>query len=231
MDFNAPPASPSNEQSPAPLDLQQLRRQARQRFVGAAALVLAAVVILPFVLDTQPRPVSPNIAIDIQPPAAASHEAAPDKAANKPDKPTSPEPAALPAQAASASATPAATSPAHTTSTSSSPAHPSAAKPEAPPTPTVTKVDDGARAAALLNGSGYHIQAGSFTDKEKNQAVPALQAKLEKAGLKSYTQEAVAKGGVVYTRVRLGPFATQAEANQVAARIGKLGIKTIIVKS
>ncbi|MFM2084887.1 MAG: hypothetical protein RLY95_1705, partial [Pseudomonadota bacterium] len=74
---------------------------------------------------------------------------------------------------------------------------------------------------------GYLIQAGSFTDKSK---LAAVQTKLEKAGFQSFTQDATAKDGTAHTRIRLGPFATQLEANNVSARIGKLGIKTIVIK-
>jgi DedD protein len=41
------------------------KQRARQRLVGAIALVLAAVIGLPMVLDSRPRPASDDIAIDI----------------------------------------------------------------------------------------------------------------------------------------------------------------------
>ena len=41
------------------------KQRARRRLVGAIALVIAAVVILPMVLDSHPRPVTDDIAIDI----------------------------------------------------------------------------------------------------------------------------------------------------------------------
>jgi DedD protein len=176
-------------------DLQALRRQARQRFVGAAVLVLLAIIILPFVLDTKPRPVAANITIEMQAPAAAVMVA-----------PVASAPVPVPAVA---------------------PAPQIAPEPAQAATEVPTKPDDGARAAALLNGAGYLIQAGSFTDKTK---VVAIQTQLEKAGFQSFTQDAVAKDGTAHTRIRLGPFATQAEANNVSARIGKLGIKTIVIK-
>jgi DedD protein len=51
------------------------KQRARRRLVGAIALVLAAVVVLPMVLDTHPKPASDDIAVNIprQPktPAAA----------------------------------------------------------------------------------------------------------------------------------------------------------------
>ena len=45
--------------------LEALRRRARQRLIGATVLVLLAVVGFPLLFDTQPRPVSVDIPIDI----------------------------------------------------------------------------------------------------------------------------------------------------------------------
>lgn len=41
------------------------KQRARRRLVGAIALVLAAIVVLPMVLDSHPKPVTDDIAIDI----------------------------------------------------------------------------------------------------------------------------------------------------------------------
>lgn len=201
----------------AAANVQFLRKQARQRFIGAAVLLSVAVIALPFVFDSKPRPVASTIAIEIKTPASEEK---------------SPAPAATPPSAAPAPA-PAATSPLATPITPPAPVTPAAqVTPTAPSTPPpaaapAPKADDGARAAALLNGSGYQLQAGSFTDKAK---LAEVQATLEKAGFSSFTQDAKAKDGTAHTRIRLGPYPTQAEANSVAARIGKLGIKTIVIK-
>ena len=195
-------------------NLQLLRRQARQRFVGALVLVLTAVVALPFVLDTKPRPVSADIAIEMQTPAAPT-AAVPAVAV--------PISAPVPAlQAVPDKPAPLALAPVETAKQEPAKAEPPKAAPD-----VSAKTDDGARAAALLSGAGYLIQAGSFTDKSK---LAAVQTKLEKAGFQSFTQDATAKDGTAHTRIRLGPFATQVEANNVSARIGKLGIKTIVIK-
>ena len=46
----------------------ELRAQTRRRLIGAAALLLAAVLVLPMLLDTAPRPVREDIAITIASP-------------------------------------------------------------------------------------------------------------------------------------------------------------------
>ena len=45
--------------------IEDMRRRARHRLIGAAVLVLAGVVGFPMLFDTQPRPVAVNMAIDI----------------------------------------------------------------------------------------------------------------------------------------------------------------------
>lgn len=43
----------------------QLKKQARRRLIGAIALALFAVITLPMVMDSQPRPVAPEIQVHI----------------------------------------------------------------------------------------------------------------------------------------------------------------------
>lgn len=53
------------ERSKAPDPVLPEKKRARRRLVGAVALVLAAVVGLPMILDSEPKPVTDDIAIDI----------------------------------------------------------------------------------------------------------------------------------------------------------------------
>ncbi|HEV3424163.1 MAG TPA: SPOR domain-containing protein [Paraburkholderia sp.] len=80
------------------------KQRARRRLVGAIAMVVAAVVILPMVLDSHPKPVTDDISIDIPnrpaPKASAGDEDS--QAGVAPDNPA-------PDTAAAASGTPAAT--------------------------------------------------------------------------------------------------------------------------
>ncbi|MFM0736965.1 SPOR domain-containing protein [Paraburkholderia xenovorans] len=69
------------------------KQRARRRLVGAIALVAAAVVILPMVLDSHPKPVTDDISIDIPnrpaPKIAKTDEDT--QAGVAPDNPTSPD--------------------------------------------------------------------------------------------------------------------------------------------
>ena len=59
-------AAKQSAQVSAPVQsLEELRRLAKYRLVGAAVLVLIGVVGLPLLLDRQPRPIPVNTPIDI----------------------------------------------------------------------------------------------------------------------------------------------------------------------
>jgi DedD protein len=195
-----------------------VRKRAKHRLIGAAVLVLVGVVGFPLLFDSQPRPIPVDIAIEIpvrqsvKPLAPAIPSAAPSAA-----------PVAPPA--AVASVTPAATP------VPAVPAVPVAAAPAAP-----RVAEDGARAKALLEDkpvAGANVpaelrlvvQVGAFADAAKAREV---RLKLEKAGLKTYTQVAESKDGK-RTRVRVGPFASKAEADQAALKIKALDLPATIL--
>lgn len=104
-----------------------------------------------------------------------------------------------------------------------------------------TKSDDGARAKALLDGQAASaaapaiaatpaegrmvVQVGAFADADKAKEV---RQKLERAGLKTYTQVAETSGGK-RIRVRVGPFANRAEAEKAAGKIKTLDLPAAIL--
>ena len=102
-----------------------------------------------------------------------------------------------------------------------------------------TKPDDGERAKALLNGKAmdppiaaaadsevrFIVQVGAFADEAK--AVEVRQ-KVERAGLKTYTHVANTPAGK-RTRVRVGPFATKADADKAASKIKTLDLPAAIL--
>jgi DedD protein len=109
-------------------------------------------------------------------------------------------------------------------------------KPAVKPSADKPNADSGSRALALLEGKDlskteakvdarWVIQVGAFDDAKK---VNDVRAKLERAGLKTYTQVVDAKDGK-RTRVRLGPFATKAEADKAVDKIKKLELTASIL--
>lgn len=104
--------------------------------------------------------------------------------------------------------------------------------------------DDGARARALLEGKPvakpaeskpadavtdtagrFVVQVGAFADAGKAKET---RQKLEKAGLKTYTHVAKTNDGE-RTRVRVGPFASRAEADRAAERIKGLALPAAVL--
>ena len=122
-------------------DVNALKRRGRRRLVGAIALVLAAVIVLPWIFDQNPRqapPVSVRIPNEDDSPFLS-------KVAPKPppplpaEKALKPEAAAAPAQAA---------------------------KPEAKPVPP-PPVDERARAEAALANAQFVVPVGAYADAAK----------------------------------------------------------------
>ncbi|GAB4090459.1 hypothetical protein GCM10028785_31280 [Hydrogenophaga soli] len=113
------------------------------------------------------------------------------------------------------------------------------AAPKEPP-PAPKKPDDAARAQALLEGkpasaaatpagdaaaARFIVQVGAFAETD---AAQAARLKLERVGLKTYTHVAQTPEGK-RTRVRLGPFATRAEAEKAAAKAKAQGLAAAIL--
>ena len=192
----------SNANSAAP-SVDDLRRQARHRLIGAAVLVLVAVVGFPMVFDTSPRPIAADVPIVIpaQPALAPLTPAAPVAAAP-----------AAPAEPQVAKVEPAPATPA--------PAPEVPAKPSAPATPPAAKTAAPAAESAPATGERFVVQVGAYADQARAREV---RLKIERAGLKTYTQVAKTSEGN-RIRVRLGPFNTRAEADKVAQKIKSLGL-------
>jgi DedD protein len=95
---------------------------------------------------------------------------------------------------------------------------------------------DAARARALLEGKPvqvaaaadegrYVVQVGAFADAAKARET---RLKVERAGLKTYTQVAETSEGK-RTRVRVGPFGSRAEADRAAGKIKGLHLPAAIL--
>jgi DedD protein len=230
--FKSRSGSQGNPSTPPPQSIDAVRRRARHRLIGASVLVLLGVVGFPLLFDTQPRPISVDIPIEIpakstpapavKPPATAvAPSAAP--AAAKPVAP-SVEARETPApreEVVEAVATP---------------------KPAAEPAKTVPAPADAERARALLEGKTATppataaapapaaaerlvVQVGAFSEEAGARSV---RQKLEAAGLKTYTHVAETSEGR-RIRVRLGPYNSRADADKAAARVKALGLPAAVL--
>ena len=70
-------------------------------------------------------------------------------------------------------------------------------------------------------GARFVVQVGAFSDEAK---VREVRAKVEKEGIKTYTNIAQTKEGA-RTRVRVGPFTSRDEADKVARKITQLQLQ------
>lgn len=204
----------------------EIKKRARRRLVGAAALALLAAIVLPMAMDQEPQVSSQDIQISIPDRDATANEARP-IAAREPVL-GDPDVAPAPVEQAPTAVAPAAAAKA-----------PPAAAAEAPPpaksvpAPAPARDDEAERVKALLGGASpapahqaaaatepFVLQIGAFSDAAK---AAALAAELKKQGYSAYTE----KAGPV-TRVRVGPVPARTEAEKLAARLRAQGHNAVL---
>lgn len=231
--------------------VEAMRRRAMHRLIGAAVLVLAGVIGFPLVFDNQPRPIPVDLPIEIAdkakvkpllvPPAApvataaasgvvvapaADPEPAPPVAVVTPPAPVAPAVQGVPPVPATGK----------TVSPASEQPVPEKSAAEKPLEKPAAKAADASKALALLEGKDvapaapaadnrFVVQVGAFSDADK---VREVRQKVERAGLKTYTQVVETKEGS-RTRIRVGPFPDKAQATQVAEKIRKLNLPAAIL--
>ena len=235
--------------------VQKARSRARQRLIGAAVLLGIGVVGFPLVFETRPRPIPVDIPIEIPrkdgAPALAMPSgrapAAPDAHRPNPAVVAAPAPAVSPRDevitetredAGLAMPHPNRPAPAARTAEATHPSLPerppkSVPKPTGDDKPSSVDHGDGARARALLEGklpskpeaARFVLQVGAFAD-----AAVAHEARLkvEKLGLKTYTQVANTTDGN-RIRVRVGPFGTRDEADRALAKARSAGLSAVVL--
>lgn len=188
----------------------KLRKRARRRLIGAIFLVLVVVVVLPMVLDREPKPVSQDIDIRIP-----SRESAGEFAPKAPIPPGPPAAGQVGQEAPAPAEIPHAQKP--------------AAPPEAKATASAGHEPGKAvpRAEAKPNpeaNSAFVVQLGAFSSPANAKQ---LQEALSANGIKSYT-ETVRTAEGVKIRVRAGPFPSRVEAEKVREKLAKLGHQGIV---
>lgn len=229
-------------------DSTELKKRARRRLVGAIALALAAVVVLPMVMDSEPRPAgqdiqvripaqdgadSPSVPVspsqkNIVPAVTASISGGPISADSGTGKPSA---EAITTRSDPPSVKPAPESPAVAKSAADSvKATPekSPVKPaDKPAEKAETKKAEEARAVAALEGKsapvtngGYIVQLGAYQNAGN---VKLLIAKLKEMGVPAYTEKLDSPQGA-RTRVRAGPFSSKEAAEKAQVKIRKIGV-------
>lgn len=227
----APAAKPVADTADA---VQQLRLRARRRLIGAAVLVGLGVIGFPLVFETQPRPIPVDLPIEIPRKENAAPLAIP-----APAPVPVPNPAVVVAEEVAAEP---ASAPIAVEKPAEKPVEKVAEKP-------VEKLADkraedkpskqeAARVQALLEGKPvagekkaseaggrFIVQVGAYADVK---AVQEARMKVEKLGLKTYTQ-AIETADGKRIRVRVGPFASRDEADKAAAKVRGSGLSTAVL--
>lgn len=232
------------------------KKRARRRLVGAVALVLAAVIVLPMVLDSEPKPLAEDIAIQIpsKDTPAVRQDSGRSASTAKPRMPASAgldndeeiiHPGMATAIPATQQKSTAIISPEPGKATKPEPSQKQAPKLEdrvtVQPIPA-RKLESSERIkvqpepktlakAEAPTGSG-EVKAISYLVQiaalGSQDKVNELQKKLKSAGIKSHTQKVATASGE-RIRVRVGPFANKEEADSMRARLGKLGLNGTLV--
>ena len=229
-----PVAAPSPAES-----VDAMRRRARHRLIGAVVLVLLGVVGFPLLFDTQPRPVAVDIPIEIPDRNKVKPLPLPPQAPVATGKVVT-EPAPVITEPKAEAKTESKVAEAKPEVVTAPPVEKKPEpKPEAKPEPKPehkpeAKADEAAKARALLegktveaaaNGTRWVVQVGAFADVTKAREA---RQKVEKAGLKTYTNVAETKDGK-RIRVRAGPFASKDEAARAAEKIKGLDLPAAIL--
>lgn len=214
-------------------DELNLKRKARRRLIGAVVLTLAVVVILPMVLDSEPKPSGKDIDLSIPAPDKVgefvTHRPVSEVAITLPSEASSVTASPAPVVAASAIDMPALAPQAAKPSVAPSPQqaaprkadtsperspHKSAESQKSADTPPSTETDQ-------ATAESYVAQVGAYS---KQETAKQELNKLKKWGFKAYIEKAGDK-----MRVRVGPYADRAKAEKAAHQLEKHGLHPVII--
>lgn len=216
--------------SSAALAVQAARDQARRRLLGAAVLLGIGIIGFPLVFQTQPRPLPVDIPIDIPnreqaPPLGSAGSAATQGAGGATSTPVAKVPPSSAAAAVQQPPVEPASPPSATAVVAATPSPPAPVEVEVLPPSKGDRAKDSGQDPDKDRGR-FIVQAGSYTDLD---TVREVRQKLERMGIKTYTQAAVIEG-VTRVRVRVGPFSSRQEAQEVQAKIKAAGVAASLLQ-
>ncbi len=190
-----------------------LKRRARRRLIGAVALAIVIVVLLPMVLDSEPKLAGQNIELRI-----------PDKdkvGEFMPKMGMPPAPVSV-LVVSSPVAVPVSTVPSLPVVTDQVVAASQVIESKLAPVKSETKPvgDIHIENRQLTPNSGFVVQVGAFANAD---TAHQWQKKLSKQNIKVYTEKVGSK-----TRVRAGPYATREAADSVYKKLEAQGLKPTV---
>jgi len=231
--------------------VDELRRKARRRLVGAVVLALAAAVILPMLLEREPRPLGEDVAVRIPPVDNGKfvNRLSGDSGKESPAPATGAAPAASTPMAkstdvtantaanaesrptagttATSSAVPSDNASANSTVAKAEPTTaPATASSAATKTDTVDAKSD-AKASSTkpkIVENAYVVQLAAFSD---DKGANALVSKLKRNGYPAYTEAVQTSHGTLY-RVRVGGYSTREAAGDARNKLKGDGYSGIV---
>lgn len=235
-----PPLSQDDDVDPRLDPAAGLRARARHRLIGASALLLAVAIIVPMVLDPNPKPVTENIPIDIPserapftprlslPPVPAADAGTPPPDQAPLPAPTKGEPKSdvrAESKAEAKAGAPAELKPtAEPKAAAKTDTKPDEAKPAKVEEPRNASESPGSAASASKAGK-FAVQAAAPASEK---AARELVDRLKKGGFTTYTEKVETRDGVRH-RVRIGPYATREDAEKARARLKSYGVSGNLV--
>lgn len=198
---------------PAPTSEDDLKRRARRRLIGAVALTLVAVIVLPLMLEDEPPPAAQlqvHMPANTKTPDFVPFAPAP---VPEPIAPVTQAPASpLDSEAVVAEAPIEKPKPVAVAEQKPKPAV--AHEVKKPPEPNPPPKSESKPVAE--KNTGFVVQLGAFADAAKTAV---LKQQVDDLGMSSYTD----KSGAL-TRLRVGPFASREAAAEAAARLSASGV-------
>ena len=239
---------------PADINVDELRRRARRRLVGAVVLALGVAVVVPMLLETEQKPLGENVSVKIPPvddskfvnrlndtPAGnAAKGTASAPAADDSAKTTAPSASPRPAATTDRGskydtriqdlAAPAGvTNPPAASEAPAMPAAPATPVETAKPAPSKSATASVANAAPAPSATPpsherFAVQLAAFAD---DKGANSLTGRLKKSGYAAYTEPLKTSKGTLW-RVRVGPYPSHEAAAAARDKLKSEGQSGIV---
>ena len=212
-DATATPSEPTDT-------VQQARTRARRRLMGASLLVLMGIVVFPLLFESQPRPISVDIPIEIpRPEGAPALKIPPARSQIIVVEP--------PALASEAARSPSEKSAPNDDTADTAPAEPSVTPPVKPASPNSSvKAPAGVASAPQKAAAAKATPSSEPQQPVRASGGDAARAQAALEGRDAPASKAVDGPGRFV--VQVGAFADAAAAKEVRLKIEKLGLKTYV---
>jgi len=225
------------------VNLDDLKRRARRRLVGAIVLALVVAVAVPMLLESDPKPLGEDVAVKIPPvddgkfvnrladkgktdatkaPASKAEARSEPKVETARPEPKVEPPKAEAEPAARTDATPAEAPKAEPAKADVAKAEPN--KADAPASSSSAAKSVAPAMIAATPGGDFAVQVYAFSDA---YGANSLVGKLKRAGYPAYSEQASTSKGTLW-RVRIGPFASRESASSARDKLKGEGYNGIV---